>query len=94
MEKNHGKLNIPAKVNLSLAITGVKGALHTLDMETVAVDLYDTVTYNKTESGGIVIDYTSTLLDFDKERFRPVVESAVSKFVAEYGDTDCHILIE
>ena len=94
MEKNHGKFNIPAKVNLSLAITGVKGALHTLDMETVAVDLYDTVTYNKTEKGGIAIDYTSTLIDFDKERFRPVVESAVDKFVAEYGDTDCHILIE
>lgn len=94
MEKNHGKFNIPAKVNLSLAITGVKGALHTLDMETVAVDLCDTVTYNKTEKGGIAIDYTSTLIDFDKERFRPVVESAVDKFVAEYGDTDCHILIE
>ena len=94
MEKNHGKLNIPAKVNLSLVITGVKGALHTLDMETVAVDLYDTVTYKKTESGGIVIDYTSSLSDFDKDRFRPVVESAVSKFVAEYGNTDCHILIE
>lgn len=94
MEKNHGKLNIPAKVNLSLAITGVKGALHTLDMETVAVDLCDTVTYSKTEKGGIAIDYTSSLADFDKERFRPVVESAVDKFVTEYGDTDCHILIE
>lgn len=94
MEKNHGKFNIPAKVNLSLSITGVKGALHTLDMETVAVDLCDTVTYNKTEKGGIAIDYTSTLIDFDKERFRPVVENAVDKFVAEYGDTDCHIVIE
>lgn len=93
METVMKTIYIPAKVNLSLKITGVEGGLHTLEMETVAVDLFDKVDYVATESR-VEIEFSSTLKDFDENRFRPVIEKAVEKFERAYGKVNAKIYIE
>lgn len=93
MEKSK-TISVPAKVNLSLKITGVRDGLHTLEMETVSVDLCDKVTYSQRECGGIKLEFVSSLKDFDEGRFRPVVESAVDKFVKAYGNVNADVLVE
>lgn len=94
MERKQGTISTPAKINLSLEITGVKDGLHTLKMETVAVDLFDKVTYTETKSGGVEVTFSSSLSNFDEKRFRPVVMRAVDKFIEEKGEVNCTLHVE
>ncbi len=94
METSCGKISINAKVNLSLMITGMRDCLHTLEMETMAVDICDTATYVATESGGVSVDFPVAFRGFKKTRFMPVVNRAISKFVAQYGEVNAQIKIE
>ncbi len=94
MENLCGKITVNAKVNLSLYITGVRGSLHILEMETMAIDLCDTATYVATESGGVSVDFPIAFRGFKKTRFMPVVDRAISKFVARYGEVNAHVKIE
>lgn len=94
MDMKQGTIYTPAKVNLSLKITGARAGLHTLEMETVAVDLFDVVSYVERTNGGVELDFASTLSDFDECRFRPVIERAVDRFVDEFGEVNAKIVVE
>ena len=85
MKKTMQQIKIPAKVNLSLEIIGVKGGLHTLKMETMAVDLYDEVCFEKTDAGKVDFAFGDTFDGFDENRFRPIIERVIDKFQANYG---------
>lgn len=79
------KKRIPAKVNLSLSITGKRGELHTLDMEVVSVSLYDEVTAERAAKG-ISFDFADCYDGFDRERFLPTLRRAVDCFINTFGD--------
>ena len=88
------QIKIPAKVNLSLEITGVREGLHILRMETMAVDLYDVVHFEKIEGDNIQIEFGATFVGFEENRFRPIVEKAVTKFVEVYGEVGAKLVID
>lgn len=94
MKRAEKQLKIPAKVNLSLEITGVKGGLHTLKMETMAVDLFDVVTFEGVEGDKIDIEFGTAFSGFDEDRFRPVIDKAVEKFVEQYGAVGARLIID
>ncbi len=85
------KISIPAKINLSLEVTGRRGNLHTLDMQAVSVNIFDTVEYRKTENDGVVFEIICSLDGFDEKRFRPLIESAIEKFEARYGEVNAFL---
>ena len=43
------KIKVYGKVNLALKITGIENSMHTLDMVTASIDVYDTLTIEKSE---------------------------------------------
>lgn len=88
-----GKIFIPAKINLSLVVTGRRGNLHTLDMQAVSVNIFDAVEYRKIDSG-VTLNITSTLDDFDEKRFSPIIEKAVEKFAIRYGEVSAELHLE
>ena len=93
MEKQMQTIKIPAKVNLSLEITGVKDGLHTLKMETVSIDMYDTVSYCPNDKGVVDVRFEDCFDGFDEDRFRPIIERAISKFVETYGNVGADMII-
>ena len=88
------QIKIPAKVNLSLEITGVRDGLHILRMETMAVDLFDVVHFEKNEGDKIQIEFGATFVGFEENRFRPIVEKAIARFVEEYGEVGAKLVID
>ena len=88
------QIKIPAKVNLSLEITGVRDGLHILKMETMAVDLFDVVHFEKIEGDKIQIEFGATFVGFEENRFRPIVEKAIERFVEEYGEVGAKLVID
>ena len=94
MKTTMQQIKIPAKVNLSLEITGVEGGLHTLKMETVAVDLYDVIHFESAENDRIEFSFGKTFDGFEEERFRPVIEKAIAKFVETYGTVGARLVID
>jgi 4-diphosphocytidyl-2-C-methyl-D-erythritol kinase len=94
MDSKMNTIKIPAKVNLSLEITGVEGGLHTLKMETMAVDLCDVVCFEKTETNRIEYAFGATFDGFDEMRFRPVIDKAINAFVLAYGSVGARIVID
>lgn len=94
MKNGVGQVKIPAKVNLSLEITGVKGGLHTLKMETMAVDLCDIVSFEGVDGGKIEFSFGKAFDGFDEGRFRPIIERAISKFVDTYGSIGARLVID
>ena len=83
----------PAKVNLSLEITGVKDGLHTIKMETMSIDMYDTVSYCKNDKGVVDVKFADCFDGFDEDRFRPIIERAISKFADTYGSVGADLVI-
>ena len=94
MDKAMQQIKIPAKVNLSLEITGVRGGLHTLKMETMAVDLYDVIHFESTEIGKSEFSFGNSFDGFDEDRFRPIIENAVTRFVETYGTIGARLVID
>lgn len=88
------KIYVPAKVNLSLRIVGKRENLHTLDMQAVSVNLFDAVEYRKTASGGVTFDIACNLDGFEKDRFCPLIEKTIEKFVQAYGAVNVDLAIE
>ena len=88
------QIKIPAKVNLSLEITGVRDGLHILRMETMAVDLYDVVHFEGSDNGKIELLFGNVFDGFEENRFRPIVEKAIARFVEEYGKVGARLVID
>ena len=88
------QIKIPAKVNLSLEITGVRDGLHTLKMETMAVDLFDVVHFEGTGSDNIEFSFGKTFDGFDENRFRPIIDGAIARFIEEYGTVGARLVID
>lgn len=86
MEKSIYKAQVPAKLNLSLAITGKKDGMHTLDMIMYPYEkLCDTVSFcPKNEKGAAKIVVTCDFDDFDEDRFingiKDKVQDVLSRF--------------
>lgn len=93
MEKQWQTISIPAKVNLSLEITGVKDGLHTLKMETMSIDIYDTVSYRQNDKGVVDVKFEDCFDGFDEVKFRPIIERAISKFTDAYGSVGADLII-
>ena len=93
MEKRWQTIMAPAKVNLSLEITGVKDGLHTLKMETMSIDMYDTVSYCQNDKGVVDVKFADCFDGFDEDRFRPIIEGAISKFAETYGSVGADLVI-
>lgn len=94
MKTNCGIIKTPAKVNLSLEITGAKGGLHTLKMETMAVDLYEVVAFESKGSGKIDVQFRNVFQGFDEDRFRPIIDKAIDRFVETYGAVGGTLIID
>ena len=88
------QIKIPAKVNLSLEITGVREGFHTLKMETMAVDLFDVVHFEKIDGNKVQIEFGATFIGFEENRFRPIIDKAVTKFVEVYGEAGARLVID
>ena len=70
-------VSVPAKLNLSLAITGKREGLHTLDMIVCPYYKYeDVVSFCPQEGveGVTSVKTDSDLQDFDEERFEHVIK--------------------
>lgn len=87
MEKHTVK--IPAKLNLSLAITGIRDGLHTLDMIVCPYEKYaDEVCFIPQTSGatGIIeTEIKSKLSGFDKNRFLAVLQEKIDAIAKKTG---------
>lgn len=77
------KEKIGAKVNLSLAVTGRRGGLHTLDMRVCSVSLYDTAEIVRGD--GARFEWTSVPMGFEKELFEPRLNEIYSVLKAKFG---------
>lgn len=85
---------VPGKINLSLAVTGRRENLHTLDMQAVSVNVFDRVECRKTESGGVKTEIVCALDGFDKDRFRPLIDKAIALFEKRYGEVNAELRLE
>lgn len=77
---------IPAKINLSLAVTGRRDGLHTLDM--IVCPCYkfvDVVKFFPTEKGGIEINCKASFPSFFPERFENFVKSKIQAVADKFG---------
>ena len=72
-----------AKVNLSLAITGKRDGLHTLDMRVCTVSLFDGAEILAGEGDRFV--FRSVPDGFEQERFIPRIEDVYAKLQAAFG---------
>ena len=72
-----------AKVNLSLAVTGRREGLHTLDMRVCTVSLFDGAELLSGEGERFV--FRSVPDGFEKERFLPRLEDVYAKLRAAFG---------
>ena len=88
------QIKIPAKVNLSLEITGVRDGLHILRMETMAVDLYDVVHFEGSDNGKTELLFGNVFDGFEENRFRPIIDKALERFVEEYGEVGAKLVID
>lgn len=100
-------VKIAAKVNLSLAITGKRGHLHTLDMRVCSVNLFDRVTLiaaeraaEKERAGECVVlgdgkfAFASSLAAFRPKLMLPRMENAYAATREFFGDADGVLLVE
>ncbi|MCQ2603338.1 MAG: hypothetical protein MJ193_05365, partial [Clostridia bacterium] len=81
-------IEIPAKVNKNLHITGRRNGFHLLSMETVSVNLFDAVDAEKSDV--MHVEFASVYDGFVAEKFLPEIEKAVAKFKATYGDINAN----
>lgn len=77
------KAKVGAKVNLSLAVTGKRGGLHTLDMRVCSVSLYDTAEI--IGGDGARFEWASVPQGFVKEMFEPRLNEIYSALKAKFG---------
>jgi len=70
-----------AKINLSLNITGVAQAMHTLDMIVTSVNLADVIVVKKQKHDSIGVRYSTPLIQVGKDS----VSKAVALFKQQYG---------
>ena len=78
------KIEIPAKINLSLSITGKKDNMHTLDMIVSSINLYDEIEFIPDCSNQIKITSNSLLKDFDSKRFNALLYNVIEKIEEIY----------
>ena len=52
------KVKIPAKINLTLDITGVKDGYHTLSSLVTSADIFDEVILHKREDDAVTLNFT------------------------------------
>lgn len=77
---------IPAKINLSLAVTGRRDGLHTLDM--IVCPCYkfvDVVKFFPTEKCGIEISCKASFPSFCPERFENFIKSKIQAVADKFG---------
>ena len=77
------KVKVGAKVNLSLAVTGKKNGLHTLDMRVATVSVFDSA--EALGGRGEKFEFGRTVSGFDAARFLPVLERTYSRLRARFG---------
>lgn len=77
------RAEVGAKVNLSLAVTGRRGAMHTLDMRVCGIALCDVASV--AEGEGERFEWLAEPYGFKRERFLPRLESAYERLSAYFG---------
>lgn len=82
---------IGAKVNRSLAVTGRREGMHTLDMRVCSVSLYDKVSVLPGEGDRFV--FGAVPEGFERERFLPHLNEVYEKLRARFGG-DLRFLIQ
>ncbi len=85
--------DIPAKLNLSLVITGRRGDYHTIESVMTSVNLYDTVKAKLNDGKGINLKLTSDNSDFIPALYEQNIMRAVDKFTGRYGAVDADLEI-
>lgn len=79
-KENTFTISVPAKLNLSLAITGKKGGLHTLDMIVCPYEKYEDIVSFYPQNG--VVGITETKIDcdlqgFDEAKFKAAIKDKI-----------------
>ncbi len=82
-------VEIPAKVNKNLHITGRRNDFHLLSMETVSVNLFDAVDAEKSDV--MHVEFAYAYDGFVAEKFLPEIEKTIEKFKATYGDVNANL---
>ncbi len=79
------KKDIPAKLNLSLVITGRRGEYHTIESVMTSVNLYDTVKAKLNDGKGLNVKLKSDNSDFISALYEQNIRRAADKFTERYG---------
>lgn len=82
-------IEIPAKVNKNLHITGRRNDFHLLSMETMSVNLFDAIDAEKSDV--MHIEFAYAYDGFVAEKFLSEIEKAIAKFKATYGDINANL---
>ena len=83
--------NIPAKLNLTLDVMGIKKGYHQINSLVTSIDIFDTVTVNKRTDGKITLTMKGEKVDclpHDNNAFK-----AASVFMQNYPTTGADIVV-
>lgn len=81
------KTAVGAKLNLSLAVTGKRGKMHTLDMRVCSCDLCDEIAAVPAH-GRTRFVFRSDLPEFRAELLLPLIERSYGILSAKYGESE------
>lgn len=86
------KVKVPAKINLTLDITGVKSGYHELNSLVASVNIFDAFTLSARKDGAVNVVFTG--LSAGVEGKDSIASRAGELFVKEFGTTGADIIVE
>ena len=86
------KVKIPAKINLTLDILGVKDGFHVLESLVASIDLFDTVVAKKRSDGEIHLKFRGIPAGVKSEKSNAY--KAAEKFIKEFSTTGADITVK
>ena len=85
------KVKIPAKINLTLDITGFKGGYHTLNSLVASVNIYDAIRLSKRNDGAVNVTFSGLPSGVSGEN--SLAKKAAELFMNEFSTTGADIEI-
>lgn len=86
------KVKIPAKINLTLDITGVKDGYHTLSSLVTSADIFDEVILHKREDDAVTLNFTGKPAGVDAQS--SLAHRAARLFMSEFSTAGADIEIK
>ena len=86
------KVKIPAKINLTLDILGVKDGYHVLESLVASIDLFDTVVAKKRSDSKINLKFRGIPVGINSEKSNAY--RAAEKFIKEFSTTGADITVK